>query len=262
VSPAAVAAASAAASAAPATIAFGKPKESTWGVLSNMSTEGHYDWGLGLRVTTAEASFQGRKALLSSGDAACLRVAAAIDGYAARQAGKALTLNNAWDAVAEEAMLAALYYKYAPGTDALNQLMATGDAVLLEAAPWDPQRIWGCGMRLPLLQAALKAGTAPTSCALGRALASIRMLRHDDASYDVFARWDISHDGGATWLGPSPASMMRAWHAQGMLRDVRVRPHEGQLARVRAVAPTPPSGEAGADGVAMAAAAAAARDAG
>jgi predicted NAD-dependent protein-ADP-ribosyltransferase YbiA (DUF1768 family) len=230
------------------------------GVLSNMWVEGHMDRGVGRRVTTAEASFQGRKGMLASGDAECVRIAG-MDGWTARRVGKALALPDEWEAVAEEAMLTALYYKFAPGTDALNALMATGEAVLLEAAPWDRERHWGCGMRLVDLQRAITAGTAPAACGLGRCLAAIRLLRHDESSYGVFARWDMSHDGGVTWIGPSLASSMRAWHAQDMLQGALVRPHEGVLARVPATLPTG-GGTSGADGAAMAAAADAARDAG
>ena len=49
-----------------------------------------------------------------------------------------------WDKNKLEIVIKANYHKFTQNSNLLNQLLATGDKVLVEASPWD--KIWGVGL--------------------------------------------------------------------------------------------------------------------
>jgi ribA/ribD-fused uncharacterized protein len=50
-----------------------------------------------------------------------------------------------WDEVRKDAMLTAVYYKFATNSDLKKKLLATGDKILVEGTPFDS--IWGVMIR-------------------------------------------------------------------------------------------------------------------
>jgi ribA/ribD-fused uncharacterized protein len=103
--------------------------------LSNM-TSSPIEVG-GIPYLNVEAAFQARK------NSAKSREFSNLDGFAARKLGRAVHLRPDWPEVKGYIMGEILRLKFAKSTVLGDMLVATGDAYLVEDAPWDAY--WGNG---------------------------------------------------------------------------------------------------------------------
>lgn len=93
----------------------------------------------GITYPTAEHAFQAQK---THDQEARGRIATLATPGKAKYAGKRVTLRPDWEQVKREVMEAILRVKFAPGTALAAELIATGDATLIEGNTWN-DRYWG-----------------------------------------------------------------------------------------------------------------------
>lgn len=93
----------------------------------------------GATVATAEHAFQAAKATTRSAE---LWIAHASSPAEAKHLGRTTTLRSDWEAIKYGVMRQVLALKFAPGSDLADQLLATGDAMLIEGNSWN-DRVWG-----------------------------------------------------------------------------------------------------------------------
>lgn len=105
-------------------------------------------------------------------------------------------IQHIWDAEKYGIMRAAVYAKFSANTDLLEQLLSTGDSVLVEASPFD--RIWGIGLTAKDAKRVGKSGWRGENL-LGKALMDVRK----ELSSTVVSM-DIATEAGKSQVGVSP----------------------------------------------------------
>lgn len=113
--------------------------------------KGHYDFlrnfypspfrdGTGITWATNEHFYQAMKTIDLKERAI---IWAAATPYDAKKLGRDSTVREDWDSIKEEIMMRGLRYKFSNDSELAEMLLNTGQAEIVEKAPWD--EYWGAG---------------------------------------------------------------------------------------------------------------------
>ncbi len=161
-------------------------KDPGLGVLSNFHTmepyvftipEDIFDASVGKRtalVANSETSIMLMKAMLMRDASGYASILSAKNAAGVKAAGRRIRpfSQQTWDANIERVAFEVVKQKFEAAPSAASVLLATGDEILVEAAPRDA--IWGCGLAEAAVHASGNLWASNGRNLLGRALMAVR----------------------------------------------------------------------------------------
>lgn len=99
-----------------------------------------------IQYNCCEQFMMAEKARLFGDDATLKKIMGAYDPAAQKKLGRTVRNFNKdeWEKIARDVVFAANYAKFTQHSDLKEQLLETGDKIIVEASPWDC--IWGIGV--------------------------------------------------------------------------------------------------------------------
>ena len=165
------------------------------GTLGNMVKTSYIEPNSLKRVTYVENGFQASKAVLMGNTTQSEAILAARTGFAAKQAGRLVDLDLVrWGGAKSQAMRAQLFARFAQDAAALNALLATGDATIVEVS-FDEE--WGCGIDLAQFKVGMKVKRIGLQ---GDSLMAVRSAFAKGTWWTFAASWQMVLPDASTWM--------------------------------------------------------------